>query len=129
MAFGMLFSPEHSQELWPVVLHVERASNLSVTGQAQGKHFRWIAVARLPVMYCHRPLSTLYRYTSSNAASVVVPLQHFLTMPAEILLILALQRVASRTQALSENLRVPAGAMHHDLSGLLHLRGLELLSV
>ena len=44
-------------------------------------------------------------------------------MTAEVFLILTLERVASRTQALRENFRVPAGAMHDDLLRFIHLRG------
>jgi hypothetical protein len=41
-------------------------------------------------------------------------------MATEIFLILALQRIARRAQALCENPGVPTGAMHHDLLRLHH---------
>ena len=115
----MLLSPEDSQELRPIVLNVKRASDLRVASQTQGKHLRRVVIPRLTVMYRHRPLSTLHRHAPKHTASVVVTLQDFLTMTAEVFLILALECVACRAQSSRENLCVPAGAMHHDLLRLL----------
>ena len=56
----------------------------------------------------------------ADAATVPIALQDRFPKPSKILLILPLQRVAGRTQAKGEHLRLPAWAMHDPLTNTFH---------
>jgi hypothetical protein len=90
-----------------------------MASQTERQHLRWIAITRFTMVDRNRPLSTLQRRTPWHAATVVIPPQYFLTMPAVILLVLALQRVAGRAEATCEDLVVPAGTTDCDLDHFL----------
>jgi hypothetical protein len=64
MAFRMLISPRHTQELGPVVLHEQRSRDFRVTWKAERQHLRGIADARFPVMDGNRALAALNRVSS-----------------------------------------------------------------
>ncbi len=49
----MLLSPEDSQELRPVILHVERAGHFRMARQAERQHLRGVTVPRFPMMHGH----------------------------------------------------------------------------
>ncbi len=94
MACRVLLALQHTQELGPVVLHEQSPGYFRVTRQTEGEHLQRIAISRFPVMDRHRALAALDGRASRHATTVVITLQHFLTVTAEVGLILPLQRVA-----------------------------------
>ena len=97
MPFRMLLSPQHAQKLRPVVLHEQRPRDLCVTWKTEREHLCWIAVARFPVMNRYRALAALDGGAAGYATTIVITLQNFLTVTAEVGFILPLQRVAGLT--------------------------------
>jgi hypothetical protein len=62
---------------------------------------------------------------SADAAAIAIALQNSFTEPAEILLILPLERVARRAEAMREDLLIPAPAVHRSLNPLLQNNSLQ----
>ncbi len=54
-------------------------------------------------------LASLHRRTPGHAATVIIPLQHFLTTTPEVSCVLTLERVARRAQALRHTFGRPQG--------------------
>ena len=107
MRRGMLFYPQHDQQLRPPTAKEQRSSDLGMTCQAEGDHPLWIVDARLTMMDGHGPFTAFQRSTFRNAAAVAVPFQNLLPMTAEVFLVLPLQGVAGRADAKGEDL-IPA---------------------
>jgi hypothetical protein len=103
------------------MLQVKGARHLSVARKAQRKHLQRVVVPGLPMVNRYRSLPSLQSRASRNSATVVIPLQHFLSMTAIVGFVLTLERVAGRAQSFSQHLRAAAGTMHHDLLGFRHL--------
>ena len=74
MSFRVLLAPEHTQELRPVVLHIERSRYPRMTSQTERQHLCRITVPRLSMMDSDRPLATLQRSASRNATAIIVAL-------------------------------------------------------
>ncbi len=62
-------------------------------------------------MYDDRPFAAAGSVV--DPAAVAIPFEHLVPQPAEMLLVSPLQCVAGRTQALRQNLLVPATAMQY----------------
>ena len=84
--------------------------------QAERQQFAGLLFARFTLMHRDRPLSTFRRGASKYPATVAVALQHFLTMAAEVVLVLTLEGVASRTQSFRKDFRVPARTVQNLLT-------------
>ncbi len=81
-----------------------------MAGKTKGNHQLWVAVSRLAVVDCNRPLPSLQRGATRNGTPIPVAGQHRFPVPTKVFLVLPFQRVASRTETQGENFIVPAGA-------------------
>ena len=120
MPFGMLFSPERSQQRGPLPAQVQGPRNLGMTGKTKGNHQFWVAISRLAVVDCNRPLPSLQRGAARNGTPIPVTGQHRFPLSTEVFFVLPFQRVASRTKSQGENFIIPAGAADRPLYEARH---------
>ena len=102
--------------------HHTGSADDGVTGWTERDHEVQAGDARHPMVDDDRALPPAGR--SAGAAAVAIPLEHLLPQAAKILLVLALERVASGTHAQGEHFAPPAMAVQcslHPRSELLHL--------
>ncbi len=101
VTFRVLLSPEHPEEVWPVILDIESPRHLGMTGQTKRNHRRGVIVPRLAMVNRDRPLASLQCRTAEHATSVTIALQNFFAMTTKVGFILALKRVAGSTKPLA----------------------------
>ncbi len=114
----MLLTPQFQEEWRHGREHGLRAMNPGMAARTERKHQVQDRLARYPVMNNDRAFVSPGGV--ADPAAIAVTLQNRFTQPPKILLVLSLQRVASRTQSQGQDLCVSAWAVHHPLSETRH---------